>query len=252
MKKYLIILFTLLLFILTQGLTSGDELADLFNSANKLYAEKNYLKALDLYLEIIERGIVNPDLYYNIANTYFKLGKKGLAILYYEKALKILPFDREIRENLKYVEKTIESASTGSKKNLAKFFTSIQDYINLRILSYIELGFFVFFIGLFLAYTFIRHMRFSIRPYLITTLIVFICLLSGVVFIHRYSLKHPKGIIVESKVEVLEAPISTSEPSFLLTEGTKIKIVEERGKWILVITDDGKQGWITANQFEKI
>ncbi len=249
-KLFIISIAILIVFSHFQGYC--DEVSDLFNRANKLYAEKNYLKALDLYLEIIERGIINPDVYYNIGNTYFKLGKKGLAILYYEKALKLSPFDREIRDNLKYVEKTLGNPSTLPSRSLGKFLESLGSYFNLRILSYVELGFYALFMALFLIYTFIRHMRFSLKPYLFTSLIIFILLLSGVIYLDRYSLKHPRGVIVQPKVEVLEAPISTSEPAFLFTEGTKIKVLEIRGDWVLVVTLDGKQGWIMANQFEEI
>lgn len=252
MRKLFIITFIVLICVFYQVAGFSDELANIFNQANKNYAEKNYLKALDLYLEIIERGIVNPDVYYNIANTYFKIGKKGLAILYYEKALEIKPFDREIRDNLRYVEKTIGNPSSSSKGSFSKIPELLASYFNLRILSYIELGFFILFMMIFLTYTFIRHMRFSLKPFLFVFLTIFVLLFSGVVYLNRYSLKHPRGVIVQPKVEALEAPISTSEPAFLFIEGTRVKVLETRGDWLLVATPDGKQGWIMSNQFEEI
>ena len=37
---------------------------------------------------------------YNLANAYFKVGRYGKAILYYNRALRLAPGDAEIRYNL--------------------------------------------------------------------------------------------------------------------------------------------------------
>ena len=62
-----------------------------FEEANKLYSEKNYVEALDNYLQIMESGEVSANLYYNIGNCYYKLDSLNKAILFYEKSKKLNP-----------------------------------------------------------------------------------------------------------------------------------------------------------------
>ena len=91
-----------------RGSNPGREAADIYNKANQYYASNDFQSALSNYLVLIERGVKNPHLYYNLGNTYFKLGELGYAILYYEKALALRSSDRETRENLEYAKRSLK------------------------------------------------------------------------------------------------------------------------------------------------
>ncbi|GAH77672.1 unnamed protein product, partial [marine sediment metagenome] len=97
-----IYLFFLLL-LLNQNTPLNQEFSndELFRKGNALYKEGKYEDAIEQYRKIIDGGILNGNLFYNLGNAYFRKGKIGYAILYYEKALKFLPRDRELNENLR-------------------------------------------------------------------------------------------------------------------------------------------------------
>jgi len=46
--------------------------------------EEKFDEAVKLYNQIIDNGYEGAELYYNLGNAYFRLGKLGYAILYYE------------------------------------------------------------------------------------------------------------------------------------------------------------------------
>ena len=90
----------------------------LFYAANGLYEKRDYTKALDEYNKILGMGIDSGNLYYNMANTYFKLGKLGYAVLFYEKAKRVMPHDSDLKANLDYARSlTTTSAMEVPRKN---------------------------------------------------------------------------------------------------------------------------------------
>ena len=67
---------------------------------NKAYMEGAYDKAIEEYCAILEGGEYSLELYYNLANAYFKMENIGKAILYYNKALRIAPSQEDVLHNL--------------------------------------------------------------------------------------------------------------------------------------------------------
>jgi hypothetical protein len=44
--------------------------------------------------------------------------------------------------------------------------------------------------------------------------------------------------------DVKSSPLAESETLFTLHEGTKFRLIENRGEWIRFSIQDGRQGWI--------
>lgn len=72
------------------------------NMENQEEARRLYSSALYRYERIARSGVRNAGLYYNIGNTYFRLGELGRSILYYRRALLLNPADTNVRHNLGY------------------------------------------------------------------------------------------------------------------------------------------------------
>ena len=82
MKKYI------LLFLLAFQFVLANEPVDaVFKKANDAYNKENYEEALIGFEKIAKDGNVSADLYFNIGNCYYKLGKIAPSIYNYEKAL---------------------------------------------------------------------------------------------------------------------------------------------------------------------
>ncbi|MDD5436070.1 MAG: hypothetical protein PHX20_00805, partial [Candidatus Omnitrophica bacterium] len=115
MKK--IILTGIFLFLLSGTLFAQADIAaqpdpdKVFYLANGLYEKRDYEKALEEYNKILNSGMDSGSLYYNMANTYFKLGKLGYAVLFYEKAKRIMPQDSDLKTNLNYARSLVASSA---------------------------------------------------------------------------------------------------------------------------------------------
>jgi len=79
MKKVLII--SLLLIVSSSLLAQSAD--SLFVQANKLYQQERYVEALSIYEEISSNNLESDDLYYNMANAYYKTNKVAPAVYYY-------------------------------------------------------------------------------------------------------------------------------------------------------------------------
>ena len=82
--------------------TSGPAVTqvEFYQEGNRLYQEGDFEGALASYLRLVEAGFESGEVYYNIGNTYFKLGDVARSILYYERARRLLPGDEDVRANL--------------------------------------------------------------------------------------------------------------------------------------------------------
>jgi tetratricopeptide (TPR) repeat protein len=251
--------FTRIVFILVLLLTaafgfcSGKEHVSLYNEANSQYAAGEYEKALGLYLQLIERGIHNHSLYYNTANAYFKLGETGYARLYYEKALLLNPFDRDVRNNLRFLQNSLkEKIVPLYNEGFFRALSSFSAFITQRIVGFMELIFFTAFIIAVHLYLIFPSLRENLRGPVYSSLALFLIFLV-ILFAHRsYEKNHPKGVVVDESMEVLGAPVAESEVLFTLYEGTKLKLRETRGDWIRISIADGREGWIHTDFIEFI
>ena len=95
-------MFYILSFLFSLGLFSQNEA--LFEKANTLYNEGKYAEAIDNYRAILETEKHSVDLYYNLANAHYKLDNIAPSIYYYEKALKLSPYDEETLNNYSFAK----------------------------------------------------------------------------------------------------------------------------------------------------
>ena len=90
-----------------------------WKKAEELYAAKQYAEAANMYAEMFQYG-ESAELYYNYANALYKSNQIGLAILNYERALRLDPTNEDIKFNLEFVNKM----KTDKIEPLEKFFMS--------------------------------------------------------------------------------------------------------------------------------
>ena len=234
-----------ILFIAKPHADHEAEYGRIYNEANEHYSSKDYQNALLLYNELIERGVKNPYLFYNLGNTYFKLRQIGYAVLYYEKALALKPFDRDTRKNLEYTRRSLkERILPLYSEGFFKLLRITSSYIRPGLLAIFELFFFTCFILFALFFIFMQYSRNKLKKHLVVFALLFLIFGAAAFSYHFNEKNHPKGIVVKKEIEVLSAPIAESEVLFTLYEGTKTKSLEIREGWIRMRLNDGREGWI--------
>ena len=90
-------------------LISQNEAEALFLEANKAYEQSEYDTAILIYDRLEASGLISWELYYNKANSFYKLNDIAYAIINYERALRLSPNNNDIAFNLRLANtKTVD------------------------------------------------------------------------------------------------------------------------------------------------
>ena len=79
----------------------------IIQQADSAYNKEDYASASRLYNKYLQEVGQSPTVLYNLANTYYRMGSIGRAIINYERALRLDPSFTDARTNLDYVNSKI-------------------------------------------------------------------------------------------------------------------------------------------------
>lgn len=249
------LIFILLMFILFINIVNAKDFNEIFNKANDFYTKGEYTQAIELYESILKDGYESSEIYYNIANAYYKMKKIPESILYYERAKIIAPEDEDINFNLKIANLSIvDKFETVPKFFLTEWWESIRDLYSSESWAKILI--------IFLWITFLSLIGFMISwNSLIKRLFFFIALATLIIsltsvffaFQKQYNEKYQQSAIIFSpRVDVRSSPDDKSTVLFILHEGTKVELLDSVGEWTKIRIPRGDVGWIDKNSFEII
>ncbi len=225
-----------------------------FVKANQLYKEGHFTQAAKLYQEELKNG-VSADLYYNLGNCYYKQNELGLAILNYERALKINPSLKDALHNLRLTEsKTIDKFEVQPDFFLKKIRNRITDLLTSNQWTMFAFLFFLLFLGLFLFFIFANTKK-SRKTFFIFSMVCFVLFSYGLIEASTQKkrfLEHKEAIILQGAVVVKSSPGEAAKDIFELHEGTKVEVKSELDSWVEVILSNGAVGWIKDKTIERI
>jgi len=254
LKRYLHIILLVLLYM-SGGQLEAQTSDSLFVAANKSYQQEKYMEALEGYQKIEKLDLKSASLYFNMANIYYKTNQVAPAVLYYEKALKLAPNDKDIRFNLDFANRMILDNIEPLPKSLwQKFMDGIILRYTYETWAKIAVSLAFLFAILFLMYHF-SYSTSKKRIYFITSILSVIFVTTSLFFAYRnkhYVDNNIEAIIFSSEADVKSAPTNSSDVYFELHEGTKVIILESLDNWRKIKIADGKMGWITTNNLKEI
>lgn len=227
----------------------------LWDAAAAAYNAADYLTAIEYYTTILDGSRHSAELYYNLANAYFKREQIGEALLNYNRALRLKPADEDIRHNLAYAEQSTKD----SIEQIPEFFLStwMRSVRNLMggngwtILSLVMLA-----LSLAMALIYLLAQPLSMRKTGFYSMALF-----GLLFLITTSfawsarseaISRREAIIMSSAASVKSSPDGTSTELFVLHEGTKVRVGEVMDQWAEVRIADGRKGWIEIDRIERI
>ena len=234
------------------GASFPTDWAERFKQANELYRQGRYREAAPLYEKLASEGASGAALYYNLGNTYFKQGQIGRAVLFYERAIRLAPKDKEILGNLAYArefvqDKVVAPEPSAWMRRLVYFYELLT--LNMTML----LSSFFYFILVLVVCSFIVRpaSRRAIRKWLILFSILLslsLPLLGAKLFSQRYA----EAVVIAREVEVRYGPSPQETKAFLLHEGTSCAIRDVSGEWVLIWLANDRGGWVPRESLEQI
>lgn len=230
-------------------LNDKEEILSVFKAAGEDYRQGRYDEAASNYLRIYNTGIKNHILFYNLGNCYYRLNRVGLAMLMWEKGLKLEPKDALLEANIGFASKKLydkfETEDThfiGAMIGAVSRMLSSEGWVILTIIFFWTAG-----ICLILFQTSAKNVIRRIAGYA-ALLFIFLFIVSAVFMVaYYYSFTYEKeGILLIPAVQVRSGPGMNNPVLFILHEGTKVNVESEQPDWFHISVPNGYNGWIPA------
>lgn len=235
--------------------SAQESVDDLWKMAADYYAEGDYVNALNFYLMIEGEQKVSPDLYYNIANSYFKSGDNSHAILYYERALKLDPSHADAANNLAIAQRfTLDKIDVLPDLILVTWVRKIKYLFSADVWAWIAVVLALGVALLMLGFRFGSSIRGRKTSFVLACVVLFFGLIAFAFSISEKNdaIKQDSAIVMTPVASVRSSPGEAGKSIFVLHEGTKVSLIDELGEWTRIELSDGRQGWIAAESIDKI
>lgn len=230
---------------------SAQEPAVLFITANTAYENGDYATAESNYRQIAEQyRNVSPDVFYNLGNSLFRLGRPGEAMLWYQRVLVLQPDHPEVQQNLKFLRSQIaflEFEATGLDSWWLRFTANQLG----------GMGFAALWIALICLVTMvvIRSWR-TWRPVFLLAAVCFLVIAGFFLWGFRARMTRlaveNRAIVTAPDVSALTSPLADAKPVIELPPGSELRMVEDRGPWVRVEIPGNIRGWLRAESLQRI
>jgi hypothetical protein len=242
------------LFAETLSATEGERM----QVANDLYEGGQVLQAAQAYQQLVDLGVVDSALFYNLGNAHFKQGDYGRAIVNYRRAQQLAPRDPDVESNLALAraQAVDQFEVTGEAGFLEQMGGTLRGWLTVDELALAALAawiLFVFVLLLFLSASPGTAWRKVVRSALIVVavlLVVGVLALGSGLYVEN---GRSEAVIVAREVDVISGPGAQYVTEFTLHDGAEVDLVEAHGNWVrLSVPGAGLEGWVPASAIEPV
>ena len=220
-----------------------------FDAATKLYEAGKYSEAAAAYAAEISSGNASAEAYFNLGNACFKDKKTGLAILNYEKALRISPRDADIKYNLEFARSFIKDNAV--EDAAGRFLNSFYRLLTLNELCVLFSAVFFLLMGTLIFRLYRKDELSYWLAFGASILFALILLLAGARVLDNEN--NNPAIVVALSVEAKSAPINSNPAAFTLPEGKKVYILNTRQGWAeVLLKGENIKGWVKQDSIAEI
>jgi tetratricopeptide (TPR) repeat protein len=227
--------------------------AQLYNQANRLYADGEYSSARDLYLQAASSGVRDPRLFYNLGNAYYKMGELGEAIVWYERARRLAPRDPDIRHNLRFANTMKVDSDPEQGDGVWQAIDAMFSYPTLNELCAAASALLLLLFGLGAARLLGRT---SATTAWTVTAVTVACLLSvDGLWLATRLYRHgaiAEAVLIAPEAQARSGPDEGQTTVFAVHEGTKVRVERRQGEWLLVRLPNGLAGWLPSEVLTEI
>ncbi len=250
-KRNILFLLLAIVSMIAQAVTPSE----MKTQADSAYARADYETAVKLYGELAEQNLT-ADVCYNLGCAYYRIDDIAHSVLWFERALKLNPSDKDVLFNLELARtKTIDKIIPQHEFILFTYFRLMTNWFSLRTWTIVSILCFVLMLASLLFFwasgsVSVRKLTFSLA-----IVLLLVTILSNVCAMQQRNFKqtHTSGIITSPAVTVKSTPADNGNDLFVLHEGAKVEIQDSSLKeWCEVSIADGKVGWIPKKAFDLI
>jgi tetratricopeptide (TPR) repeat protein len=173
---------------------------------------------------------------YNLANSYARAGKPGMAVLNYERAALLAPNDADIQANLKYVRSSahLPAEARGRLERIARRANPTAVAL-IGVLGVLVIG------STLLAGSIFARRRSLWIVGSLAGLAAIAFTICNAVF---WEPKLHEAVVIASSTAIRATPVPMGDPLQQLSEADTLTVTQEHEDFVLVRTASGRRGWV--------
>ena len=228
----------------------------LWKAGVEAYTAGDYASALQDWQDVQATGLGSKELYANLASAYFKNGEIAPAILWWERALRLDPSDKDVRYNLEYARGLTQDKIDEVPEIFFEQWGHAMCYLlpsnTWAVLCIVLLAVTVALALLFLLGSTPGKRRWGFFGGIAAFILTFLCW-DFAQWQRTEALRQDQAIVMRPVSSVKSSPSdSGAKDLFILHEGTRVKILDNVGSFSNISLADGRQGWIPSADIEVI
>jgi tetratricopeptide (TPR) repeat protein len=226
---------------------AGQEMppAQLFVEGLTAYKNGDYEAAVARFRDLVDRGRASGKLYYNLGNACFKAERLGHAVWWYEKALRLMPRDPDLKFNLAHARSLLKDQPETTSQPLARVLFFWRYQLRGDQIQWLALGFNLAF---WTALAVRRLM--GRRPYRSWLLLLALpaLLFTATAAYDRYEARYrQQAIVLPPQIAVRAGHTPGATELFVLHAGTKVRVQTRRGDHLRIAFGGDKIGWVPGD-----
>ena len=243
-----------------QKSNAAFEAAVAMKNSGAIEARRLYREALNGFQSLVNSGVQNGRLFYNIANTHLRLGDVGRAIVNYRRAQRLHPSDEMNRKNLDLARGRVElkfaKPAAGAMIETLFFWhfnTSLAARTRAALIAY------ALFWSLALAIRLLPRRPPGLGWALLTVGLFAAAVGASAAWQRATADRHIEGVLIADHVVLRKGNGEYYDPQFdrPLPQGVEFRLRASRpdvdgATWYHIELPDGKDGWLRAEQAEII
>lgn len=259
LTKYSLATITAIILSCTSASAGNVELGD------SAYNKKAFAEALSHYRAALEQDGSSSDLYYNIGNTYYRLGDLGHAVISYKRALMIDPSNSDARANLEYVKTKIADKPEDDSTFLSNLHNKIISWMSPDAWAWTAFGIFLVLMAMIALYMFSAHVNLRKAGFFGGFIMLVVCVYALIVAwsAARGLDNHDTAVVIAPTTNLRSTPSSSNSKTDKVVpvhEGTELEIVDSLATpddpatmmWYDVKINNTSRAWVSGADVERI
>jgi len=221
-----------------------------FNEAVKAYDSGDFNAADKFFRSHIIKNAPDPSLLYNLGTCLCNKGDLAGALVCFERAHLLAPYDTAITENLNFVRRRLFMPEVNKMNGPTEMLLAACS--SMRPDEWLLVALFAWTAGgIFLAFR--RKLSLNKRIVFIgSCMIIFISALGISIFEKLDAYSDKKAVVTSEDAELRSLPSTTSGSKLVrLRMGTMVNIIESRFDWVRIKTDNTR-GWMQKGKITRI
>jgi len=200
---------------------------------------------------LVDDGIQNGELFYDLGNAWYQAGDLGRSIASYLRAQRLMPDDPRLEANLAWARSVVRpQIAPDDHEALLRRLAFWHDGWSLQTRLVVFSAFWLILWGALLVRALRRYQGWN---YLSGIAAIVAVLLGGSIMLDvSANGTRTTGVLVGNDVVIRKGNAESFQPQFEepMHQGVEFKVLEERPDWLHIELNNGSSGWIPANDAE--